>query len=235
MNEAVTDRWSWRDSVRPIRDEHEREAVERLRYRVYVNEMGKPYPNADHRRGRLADPLDDVSLILGAFDGDTLVGTVRSTPCSEALLRSACCATLQFHCWADVDPSALVTCSRLVVEPMMRRTRRASLALMCGMYFFGREEHRSICLCSTATPLVGFFQRFGFRRYGQPFADSDSGRDQVCLALLLEDVAHLQAVESPFAPEAMRRVNASPRRQWLDNFEGTHRGLPIPAPVPAHR
>ena len=108
MPRFIADRSFWRDSVRPIRTDNERAAVERLRYRVSVNEMGKPYPNADHRRQRLSDPLDEVSLILGAFDGDTLIGTVRSTSATERLLHATCGTPLQLNAWQDIDASSLL-------------------------------------------------------------------------------------------------------------------------------
>lgn len=219
------DRWFWRDSVRPIRGASEREAVERLRYRVYVNEMDKPYPHADHVRQRLSDPLDDVSLILGAFDGDGLFGTVRSTSAKERILQELYGTPLQLNDWVDVEPSSLLVCSRLTVEPRMRRTLRASLALMCGMYFFGREQDISVCLCSTAAPLVGFFKHFGFRPYGLPFTDPDSGREQTCLSLLLEDVEHLQGTNSPFLAEALPRVNAPPQLSWVERVGASVLGV----------
>jgi predicted GNAT family N-acyltransferase len=215
------ERWFWKHTVRPIAGDAERRAVEELRYRVYVQEMGKPYPEADHVAQRLSDPLDDGSLILGAFDGGTLVGTVRSTTGEHPRLSECYGAGLQLDEWSDVPPRSLLICSRLVVEPRMRRTQRASLALMCATYYFGRENGITVCLCSTIEPLVTYFERFGFRRYGVPFLDAGADRLQLPLGLLVEDADYIAAIKSPFATEAAERVNPRPRQAWVDRLQAS--------------
>jgi GNAT superfamily N-acetyltransferase len=57
----------------------ELEAVQRLRYAVYVDEMGRYRGRADHDRQLLAEPEDDHSWIFFARDGDEVVGTARLT------------------------------------------------------------------------------------------------------------------------------------------------------------
>ncbi len=211
---ASSDRWSWRGAVRPISGIEERRQVEALRYRVYVGEMAKPYPHADHEERRLADPLDDVSLILGAFDARTVVGTVRCTWATAPRFSESYGSSLHLDLWADVPRESLAVCSRLVVEPEYRGKHRTSVSLMCAIYFFGREQGISVCLCSTTPSLLRLFERFGFRQYAAPFLDNDAARVQVPLVLLLEDLRHLNAVSSPFLAEALRRNNRSPREDW---------------------
>jgi predicted GNAT family N-acyltransferase len=200
----------WRSTVRPISGRHELDLIANLRYRVYVQEMGKPYPGADHQNQRILDPLDRVSQILGAFDAEGLLGTVRCTPATHPAVHEVYGQTLSLHKWADVEPRSLAVCSRFVVDRRARGRRFAGLALMCAMYYYGREHGVSVCLCSTVLPLSHFFQRFGFRPYDAPFLESDSARPQARLALLLEDVAHLRAVGSPFLTEATARDRSNP-------------------------
>lgn len=213
----MRDRWFWRDLVRPIYGKHERRLVERLRYAVYVEEMGKPYPSADHRGRRLTDALDDVSLILGAYDSDgTLIGTMRGTPGAAPSLDALEGENLGIEAWADVPRSCLMFCSRLIVDPRARGRARAAVSLNCGMYFYCREQKIRVALCSTAARLVGYFERYGFRPYGESFRDMDSGQELTRLALVLEDVEHLKAVSSPFVMEAAARANVPPERSWMN-------------------
>ena len=61
----------------------EREAVFRLRYQVYVEEMGKRLASADHGRRLLTDPLDETGLLFLARDPE---GEVAATlRCNEGL------------------------------------------------------------------------------------------------------------------------------------------------------
>ena len=57
----------------------EREAVQRFRYEVYVEEMGRYRATADHEHRRLVDPEDDHSWIVYARLDGAVVGTTRIT------------------------------------------------------------------------------------------------------------------------------------------------------------
>jgi hypothetical protein len=55
----------------------EREAVGRLRYDVYVEEMGRYRATADHEARCLREPEDETGWIFYAADGDEVVATAR--------------------------------------------------------------------------------------------------------------------------------------------------------------
>lgn len=65
-------------STRLASSDDEREAIFRLRYRVYVEEMGRLQKDADHARHRTQDTLDSRGHLLGAWNAGALVGTVRT-------------------------------------------------------------------------------------------------------------------------------------------------------------
>ena len=65
--------------VRVAETAEEREAVFRVRYDIYVEEMGRYRSVADHERRRLVDPEDDTSWIIYATDGADVVGSMRIT------------------------------------------------------------------------------------------------------------------------------------------------------------
>ncbi len=205
--------------IRPIRTAEELAAVECLRYRVYVEEMQKPYPQADHACGRLTDPLDADSVVLAAFANGRVMATLRCSWATSAALDDAYGRTLRMDLWDDVPRHALAVCSRLVVAPGARKSRIA-VSLMCAIYTMARERETAVCLCSTTAPLRQFFERFGFRPYAAPFFDEDSGRLQWPLALLLEDAAHLRAVSSPFLAGARTRTNLPPAAAWVARLGG---------------
>ena len=55
----------------------EHAAVRRLRYEIYVEEMGRPQPHADHERREIGEELDQHSWILGIRADGALAGTLR--------------------------------------------------------------------------------------------------------------------------------------------------------------
>jgi hypothetical protein len=59
--------------------EFDREALFRFRYSVYVEEMGRYRGVADHAARRLVEPEDAHSVLYGARQDGTIVGTARTT------------------------------------------------------------------------------------------------------------------------------------------------------------
>lgn len=55
------------------------EAIQRLRYDVYVDELGRYRSKADHERRVFVEPEDDHSWLLFARDGDEMIATARVT------------------------------------------------------------------------------------------------------------------------------------------------------------
>ena len=57
----------------------EREAIQRFRYSIYVEELGRYGAGADHDHRLLAEPEDERSWLYYAMDGDELVASTRIT------------------------------------------------------------------------------------------------------------------------------------------------------------
>ena len=56
----------------------EREQVFKLRYSIYVEEMGKSQHYADHKHKKVEEPLDSSANIFAAFQNGRVVGTIRN-------------------------------------------------------------------------------------------------------------------------------------------------------------
>ncbi|HWR45916.1 GNAT family N-acyltransferase [Sporomusa sp.] len=61
------------------RNQWEKDMVYRLRYGVYVEEMGKSISSAHHVSQQIYDEMDEFSIILYATQESTLIGTLRLT------------------------------------------------------------------------------------------------------------------------------------------------------------
>ena len=65
--------------VQVAETEAQREAIYRLRYDIYVEEMNRYGSTADGENRRLVEPDDDWSRLYLAAEGEDIVGTMRLT------------------------------------------------------------------------------------------------------------------------------------------------------------
>ncbi|MBT3556155.1 MAG: hypothetical protein HN644_11125 [Rhodospirillales bacterium] len=65
--------------IYPAVTDDEKRAVYRLRYDVYVEEMGRYQSIADHKNRLLIEPEDDYSRLYMAVANDEVLGTMRLT------------------------------------------------------------------------------------------------------------------------------------------------------------
>jgi predicted GNAT family N-acyltransferase len=63
--------------IREASSNEELETVFGFRYRIYVDEMGRPQKDADHERRRIRDKLDDTAINLAAWNDGEIVGVAR--------------------------------------------------------------------------------------------------------------------------------------------------------------
>src|SRR5690242_19529937 len=81
--------------------ESEREAIYRLRYQVYIEEMGLPLP-ADREGKRLLEPPGSGARLLYARDGDTMVATLRLELGKDGALGDEHTATYQIDRFSEI-------------------------------------------------------------------------------------------------------------------------------------
>lgn len=181
-------------SVRLAAPGNDREAIFRLRYRVCVDEMASPQKDADHQRRRIEDALDRHGLILGAWRGAELIGTVRAN-----LLRDGGIGLyrdlygLDRLTYREFRHTSITT--RLMVLPRMRHTRVA-VGLATALYALGLNRGILFDHIDCNAHLVPFFTHLGYRIH-RSAVHPEYGEVTV-MRLNLIDSAHLQSVNSPF-------------------------------------
>lgn len=172
-------------------------AVARLRYGVYVVEMGRAEPHADHATGTVLDPDDERAIVLAAFDASgEAIGTVR-WQAADALTHD----DLAFHGF-DTMPDDLRRRSSLTAKLITdAKHRRGALTtrLMLGIFRSGYEHESRVNLINCNPPLDRFFARFGFVAMGEPGDHPVYGMVRVMM-LPMADLAYFDDIGSPFAP-----------------------------------
>jgi predicted GNAT family N-acyltransferase len=193
--------------------EAERNAIYEFRYQVYIEEMGKPYTQADHERRRLSDPLDEKATLLYSTRGGKIVSTIRINWGEDVRAFGTfakSCNLAMFQCFPT---QALSFCSRLMVHRDHRYSALAA-ALSIAAYQLGREQGVQFNFAHCAPRLVRLFERMGFRQYTQRFHDSEAG-EQIPLVLVIEDVEHLRSTRSPFLAKALELPNNNRAGLWF--------------------
>jgi predicted GNAT family N-acyltransferase len=175
--------------------------LERFRYRIYIEELGKSLPTADRARRRLGDP-DDASafhFIARAGNGD-IVGCVRLHMAPD--LPEDCIGRLGIARFAAEHDRAFGYVSKLMVQRDLRGLGIAQ-DLMLHMVRFGHSApfFGEIAFFHCHPRLVPTYERVGFRRFGRPFLDTHVGR-QVPMHIVGGDVEHFERCRSSLASTA---------------------------------
>ena len=182
-------------SIRLATTDPDREAIYRLRYRVYVEEMQRPQKDADHEARLIRDALDDFGLLFGAWRHGVCIGTLRVN-----LLRDGDIGDyrtmygLQSLTPQEVFHTSITT--RLMVLPGARR-RGVSIALASAAAALAPEKDITHDYIDCNAHLVPFFAHLGYVPHRADLVHPEYGAVTV-MKVALEDSAHLDAVDSPF-------------------------------------
>lgn len=190
------------------------EAIERFRYGIYVQEMGKRLPYAQHDQLRLPDPYDDTAHHLFALDRrGNLVGCVRLH--MAPTLPGEFLDAMKLGAFAKAYDRPFGYVSKL----MVRRSSRGlgvALGLMKAMVRLGHTDpfRGEVAFFHCRQRLVSLYERMGLRTFGEPFDDPYVGL-QVPMFILGGDVEHFTLCRSPLLSVARRFPLAFERKAKL--------------------
>jgi len=184
---------------RELKTDAELQAVYRLRFDVYIDEMGRTQRYADADSRRLAEPLDVSAIQLGAFPSDddspdALLGALRVHFATRLELENFP-EVYRVVTAREAGRFALVT--RLVTRPESRGgAESAGLALACAAYQRVLSEGIDFAYIDCDVKLAPLFKWLGF--------DSVDRIEHACygtieiMRMALHDTARLAATNSPF-------------------------------------
>jgi GNAT superfamily N-acetyltransferase len=176
--------------------------IYRLRYEVYVAELGRTQEHADHVQRTIREPLDHGSVLLAAYDMGQLVGSVR--------LSYARCVDLgdyvslyRMREAGSAHPAQTSITTKLLVAPAYRNGPlgyRLSVATYCTALSDGISHD----FIDVYPARLAFFERLGYVRCGQ-IVHAEYG-EVTLMRLDLRDASHLRAVNSPFVRYLVREL-----------------------------
>lgn len=199
--------------IREAGMEEERQRIFRFRYVIYIEEMGKPMPGANHKQRILQDDFDARSTHLYVEREGEIVGAVRIIWGHDGLPPPYVnwYGLERFHLFS---PREISFTGRMMVADKFRSTLLAA-SLAREAYRRGRENGVVFDFIHTIPPLVPFFERLGHRRCNGDFLDPDLG-PRTPMVLALEDLPHLERCQSPFANAARQWPNRPDSAAWFE-------------------
>jgi predicted GNAT family N-acyltransferase len=196
--------------VRIAQSEAERARIFRFRYAVYIQEMGKQFPFADHAQRLLSDPLDRNGVHLFIEKGEAVIATLRINWGSDEAVPREFSEWYSLGSFSDYPARQQSFTSRMMVAHESRGSS-AALRLIVEAYRIVRRRPALINFIHTTTERLSFFKKLGFREYRKAFVAPGLG-ERWPLVLILDDFDHLKACQSPLLAVA-------------ESFGGRHKPL----------
>jgi len=148
--------------VKVARTDGDRAAIYRLRYEVYVDEMRRPQPAADHENRKLVEPLDETATLIGCFRGDEALATCRVNFSETSEFENR--ELYDFDQFERVHSGRVAFLSKLMIHKEWRATPLfALLARAIHAVLLDRKMEVAILDCNDH--LVSTFENLGFVSY----------------------------------------------------------------------
>jgi predicted GNAT family N-acyltransferase len=206
-------------SIRTIDSAEELEAVARLRYQVYVNELGRRPEGCDDDLQRLLDPEDAYSTILAAYDHEKIVGTFRITP-FDRLEKDSSWQEIYCSKKFPVEANLQFVFSRMIVTNDYRGMGLAPeffKAAFDSIRVIGGE----LAFLHCPSHLVSLYEVMGFRRYADGFVHEEAGF-RIPMVMIAGDWGHFEAVKSPLLMQVMQYPPNVSLGDWFEQTFPAH-------------
>ncbi len=198
--------------------ETELQAIYRLRYQVYVEELGADMEHANHQVRELCEPWDAVGDNIGAWLDGELVGCVRFNNAAttdfseyENLLRLK---TLKRFMPCSLTDFSLSTKLAVVNS---HRGLMLTTQLCQAVYAVMRARKAALNYLICQTKLVTFYQKFGFLVCGASFIHLEGG-SVTPLVMMVEDQDYLHSIQSPILSLCQQYPNDQKRAMQFREF-----------------
>lgn len=200
--------------VRRARTTEERHVAYRLRYEVYVEEMGKRPVDADHSARLLADAFDDEATVLLAEVNGEPVGTLQRTISRSRGSFKSLADALQVDTFL-AEPGIVLSLSRRLAVKSSARGSLLLTAIAMNAYAEARNEGVTFEFLLSAPWLVPMYERLGYRRYTDGMLWTPDVGVLIPMVLVVRDHTWLAHVRSPFLRVATSWPAKNAEGEWL--------------------
>ena len=187
-------------TISPVETQGQREAVYALRYEVYVEEMGRYRTIADHERGHLVEPEDEISRLFCATDSDgEVVGTMRVTWGGDAPFNQRMIDQYDLKQFLENVPAdQIIVGERFMVAPSLRGSDLIFRLFQTYMHLVN-EKRIQLIFGDCEPHLLNLYLGLGFRTYTRKNVNSKETGYLIPLLMVAEDIDYFRDVGSPLA------------------------------------
>ena len=193
-----------RPGIHLAESDDEKEAVYRLRYDIYVEEMGRFRGLADHAGRRLVEPEDATARIFyGAEPDGTVVATMRlcwggDAPFSQRLIEQLPARAVPGRDGARADRDRRARHG----HPAAARERRSIARSATSRGAFASEKRIELIFGACEPHLLSLYVGQGARTFSKKNINSPEVGFVIPIVTVVEDVAYLRRIGSPSAATA---------------------------------
>ena len=165
-----------------------------LRYKVYVEELGRTQKYANHELKEVREPLDDTAHNMIAVAEGKIAGVMRFHFC-DGINDSFYREVYRLNLFADFYPARVSYTTKLIVTNEYRQ-KSVALDLAVACYKLGVSK---VCfnVIDCYPVMVPFFLKLGWRFYTENVIHPEFG--EVIPMVLVKDINYLTKIHSPFA------------------------------------
>ena len=175
----------------------ERNAIFRLRYEIYVEEMQIFGAVADHTLRMLADIHDPTARLMYATVDGEIVATLRLNLGKDAPFTDEFKETYNLDRFRqEMTDEQIMILTRFMVK---KEHRGSSIAfrMIAEVAQLGLDEGIDVALCDCQPHLIRYYTRIGFRNYECPVYNDPEFGIMVPMAFVYGDVDYLKSIRSP--------------------------------------
>lgn len=186
----------------------ELQEVARLRYDIYIVEMGRAQSHADHTARTVHEPLDLTGCVIYARLNGEMVGTVRLNFAEDGPLE--CEELYQLQLFGGFARAQLSMTTKFMVRRDVRDHPTLAARLAMRTFELAATGGVRFDFIDTNAHLIPLYEKMGYRRYISEIDHPDYGL-VMPLCLVLDDIEHLDRVNSPFRKIAKSAFAGKPR------------------------
>jgi predicted GNAT family N-acyltransferase len=193
--------------IRLLSTQDELRDVGKLRYEIYVEEMGRSQRYADDALRLVIEPVDCLpsTRVLVAYSGSELIATSRIRIYRPGEDQSD---LVDYGIPSSLSREMTITEG---TKYMIKKSHRGDdkglgLRMMVFAYELLLEEGVDLDLLNANDYLVPYYRGRGYRRCGESYRHRELGQTVFPMALLVRDHDYLRKVGSPLYGETLESV-----------------------------
>jgi len=218
------------ETVSVATTQEQRETIYRFRYQVYVEELKRDYPDADHERKWLRDEDDEQDYTVNLYMGpiDHLVGVVRLLIWPAGQVPEDYHSLFSMEIFPGIENLVTSEISRLMVKPSARG-KAVFPSLISAMYEHLVERDSQLSFLYCVPGLVKHYRRnLGTRPYGGRLIQAGSSVG-IPMVLIVSDSDHLAQSGAIFSDLSKKYFDTGERpRLDVSRFSGVLEGDAVP-------